>query len=86
LGCLLGVRCRGEIESLKRPQAQRDYDVKPRPFRAKKAVMSREDWVRLGEVLSQAAPARFEGYQWARTIITLQGACSETLLDTLPNR
>jgi hypothetical protein len=29
---------------------------------------------------------RFEGYQPARTIITLQWACSETLLDTLPSR
>jgi hypothetical protein len=35
---------------------------------------------------NDAAPTRFEGYQPARTIITLQGACSETLLDTLPSR
>jgi hypothetical protein len=35
---------------------------------------------------NDAAPTRFEGYQSARTIITLQGACSETLLDTLPSR
>ena len=30
--------------------------------------------------------ARFDRFQVARTTITLQGACSDTLLDTLPSR